>query len=73
MEPEIYEKTAKNLSTDPEQGKKLAELAARVETEERIACKPEGYEVLPREKVLECIESVEIQKARAQAGIVIAS
>lgn len=73
VEPESYEKAAKSLKHNPEKAKEMQAVATSLETSERIKLQPEGYRVLSKEEVLAHVEVVEMKKATAMAGIVMAA
>lgn len=73
VDAEFYDMTTKNIKNDAEKGKLLAQQAGAIETEARKASKGADYEVMSREKALSAIEKVELIKAQATAGIIIAS
>lgn len=60
VEPQMYDQATRSIKNDREKGKELGVKAGKIEQEERLRLKGEGYEILSKEKALEYIKAIEI-------------
>lgn len=70
LEPELYNQSQAALRQDPANGPTIQATASKIEQEER-ALQSKRDVVMPREETLECVEFVEIEKAKFMAPIVL--